>query len=139
MAGGALGSFLFATSTGKNEVHELHDIFHINEKKKNTKTPYQQRVEEGKKIDISDKTNDIDNDEVIDNSETRKMRRLSRRKTVANRIEKGRGLSDSHSGHWVDEGDTSLTQQQRTIRRRALTKRMEEGKGLSDSHSGKWE
>lgn len=125
MAGGALGSFVLATTTGKNEVHELHDIFHINEKKKETQTPYQKLMEDGKE----------------NNLDTRKKRRLSRRKTVANRLANGRGLSDSHGGQWLDEGEgeVSITQKQRSIRRRSLTKRMEEGRGLSDSHSGKWQ
>lgn len=111
MAGGALGSFLMATTTGKNEVHELHDIFHINEKKKN----------------------DDENINVM------RQRTLSRRKTISSRLEKGRGLSDSHGGHWLDEEELSMTQKQRGIRRRSMTQRLEQGKGLSDSHSGKWE
>ena len=112
MAGGALGSFLMATSTGKNEVHELHDIFHINEKNKN-------------------------GDENIN---LMRQRTLSRRKTISSRLEKGRGLSDSHGGHWlVDDEEMSMTQKQRGIRRRSMTQRLEQGKGLSDSHSGKWE
>lgn len=129
MAGGALGSFLMATSTGKNEVHELHDIFHINEK--DTRTSYQKAVDEGRMNSTLDKTDDAN---------SMKSRRLSRRRTVAKRLEKGHGLSDSHGGQWLEEdGDKSMTQEQRTIRRRVMTKRLEEGKGLSDSHSGKWQ
>lgn len=96
MAGGALGSFLMATTTGKNEVHELHDIFHINEQKKNTKTPYQQVVED-----------DINSND----PKHRRQRRLSRRKTLSHRLEQGRGLSDSYGGNWVeeDEDETSMT------------------------------
>lgn len=132
MAGGALGSFLMATSTGKNEVHELHDIFHINEKKKDTRTPYQKVSENGKeKPQINS-----DDDESL---ESMKRRMLSRRKTVSSRIERGRGLSDSHGGHWIDEEEMSMTQRQRGLRKKTMTQRLEQGKGLSDSHSGKWE
>ena len=46
MAGSALGSFLMATTTGKNEVHQLHSIFEIG--KNEYKTPYQKFYEEGK-------------------------------------------------------------------------------------------
>ena len=133
MAGGALGSFLLATSTGKNEIHELHDIFHINEKKKDTRTSYQRAVDEGRMGGIGS-----DKDELKD-LDSMKSRRLSRRRTMANRMEKGQGLSDSHGGHWPENGNRSMTQEQRTIRKRMMTKRLEEGKGLSDSHSGKWQ
>lgn len=162
LAGGALGSFLMATTTGKNEIHELHDIFHINEKKKETKTKYQKIVDDAaasslsydgqSSINVDNKIltggniNDNDNDDDNDNSNTRKQRRLSRRKTVAHRLSKGRGLSDSHGGHWIlddneKEGgeNATMTQTQRTIRRKSMTKRLEEGRGLSDSHSGKWQ
>lgn len=130
MVGGALGSFLMATSTGKNEVHELHDIFHINEKKKNMNTPYQQVVEDGK---INGQIGDDD-----ESADMLKQRMLSRRKTISSRLDKGRGLSDSHGGHWVDEEKLTMTQEQRGIRRRSMTHRLEQGRGLSDSHSGKW-
>mmetsp|Transcript_22183 Transcript_22183/g.25671 ORF Transcript_22183/g.25671 Transcript_22183/m.25671 type:complete len:218 (-) Transcript_22183:270-923(-) len=130
MLGGSLGSFLLATTTGKNEVHELHDIFHIGEKEKPL-TPYQRSIENAKKVG-----GDYNNDTSFD----RKRRRLSRRKTRADRLQKGRGLSDSHSGHWLEEDETTtMTQQNRSSRRQNMTKRLEEGRGLSDSHSGKWE
>lgn len=50
MAGGALGSFLMAMTTGKNEIHELHDIFHMNEKVKYDRSNYQKLVETGKEV-----------------------------------------------------------------------------------------
>lgn len=140
LAGGAFGSFIMATTTGKNEVHELHDIFHINEKKKETNTKYQQIVEGAQRDSVDDGIGAIQVNDMEENSDTRKKRRLSRRRTVADRLAKGRGLSDSHGGHWLDEEEEmSMTQKQRSLRRRTMTKRLEEGKGLSDSHSGKWE
>mmetsp|Transcript_5342 Transcript_5342/g.7945 ORF Transcript_5342/g.7945 Transcript_5342/m.7945 type:complete len:227 (+) Transcript_5342:2683-3363(+) len=138
MGGGALGSFVMATTTGKNEVHELHDIFKIGEKETKKVTPYQESIQKDKEKMMVDASASVLGDGVEDIND-RKKRRLSRRKTVANRLEKGRGLSDSHGGHWVeDERDGSMTQKQRAIRRRTMTKRLEEGKGLSDSHSGRW-
>ena len=132
MAGGALGSFLLATTTGKNEVHELHDIFHINERKK-----------DGTDLDLEREKlqKEEEEDEKVMTGDARRKRMLSRRKTMFNRLEKGRGLSDSHGGHWIEEDDNetlSMTQKQRGIRRRTMTKRLEEGRGLSDSHSGTW-
>ena len=80
-----------------------------------------------------------DYDNAADDLDIRRKRRLSRRKTVANRLATGRGLSDSHGGLWVDDEEgSSMTQKQRSIRRRTMTRRLEEGTGLSDSHSGKW-
>ena len=75
----------------------------------------------------------------IDDVDSMKSRRITRRQTMSKRMERGHGLSDSHGGHWPEDGGSSMTQEQRTIRRKAMAKRLEEGKGLSDSHSGKWQ
>eukprot|EP00553_Chaetoceros_curvisetus_P006804 CAMPEP_0204626732 /NCGR_PEP_ID=MMETSP0717-20131115/12555_1 /ASSEMBLY_ACC=CAM_ASM_000666 /TAXON_ID=230516 /ORGANISM="Chaetoceros curvisetus" /LENGTH=123 /DNA_ID=CAMNT_0051642773 /DNA_START=46 /DNA_END=417 /DNA_ORIENTATION=- len=44
LMGGAMGSFILATTTGKNEVHNMHNIFEIG--KKDPRTPYQKTVED---------------------------------------------------------------------------------------------
>ena len=36
LAGGAFGSFLMATTTGKNQVYKLHDIFQVGATRKTT-------------------------------------------------------------------------------------------------------
>lgn len=86
MLGGALGSFIMATTTGKNSVHNLHDIFEVGKSEKPL-TPYQQAYDRAQQDAYS-----------IDN---RVERRLTRRRTLKRRMEKDHGLSDSHGGQWV--------------------------------------
>ena len=118
MAGGALSSFLLATTTGKNEVHQMHDIFEIG--KNEYKTPYQKHYENAKLND--EETEDM-----------RNKRRLSRRKTVSKRLTKGQGLSDSHSGTWIQERTVSEDEQRRSARRVSMAKRLDESKGHNKS------
>jgi len=88
MLGGALGSFIMASTAGKNSVHNLHDIFEVG-KSDRPLTPYQQAYERAQQDSYN---MEIDN---------RVERRLTRRQTLKKRIEKDRGLSDSHGGQWV--------------------------------------
>jgi hypothetical protein len=125
MAGGTLCSFILASTTGKNQVHQMHDIFEIG--KKEYKTPYQQASENAKLSEVD--------------PESREKRRLSRRKTVSRRLTEGQGLSDSHSGTWVKQGIVSSEEEQRrSDRRRTMANRLDDPNrhGLSDSHGGKW-
>ena len=111
MAGSALGSFLMATTTGKNEVHQLHSIFEIG--KNEYKTPYQKFYEEGKA-------------KVEESEEAREKRRLSRRKTVSKRLTEGQGLSDSHSGTWIeDEKTISEDEKRRSARKVSMSRRLD--------------
>ena len=126
MLGGALGSFALATAAGKNEVHNMHDVFEVGKKKpEDSLTPYQKSVEEARK--------DAEHQEA-----DRRKRRLSRRQNVAKRLEDGRGLSDSHGGNWLDQETQIEERKRRLSRRKTVAKRIEEGRGLSDSHGGKW-
>lgn len=127
MLGGALGSFAFATAAGKNEVHNMHDVFEAGKKKPEDKsiTPYQKAVADAKK---DSELEEID----------RGRRRLSRRKNVAKRLEDGQGLSDSHGGHWLKDEEQIEERRRRLSRRKTVAKRIEEGRGLSDSHGGRW-
>ena len=123
MAGGALGSFAFATAAGKNKVHNLHNIFEIG--KKDTQTPYQ------KSLALAN----ADENSLAE----RELRRLSRRKSVRMRLEESRGLSDSHGGQWIrDEERVEERQKRRLSRRKTVQRRLENGHGLSDSHGGQW-
>jgi hypothetical protein len=130
MAGGALGSFLLATTTGKNKVHHMHDIFEIG--KNEYKTPYQQAYENAKKV------KEGHSDGI--SPESRMQRLLSRRRTMSQRLTEGHGLSDSHGGTWLAEQDLSDDERRRMERRMGMAKRLENPNihGLSDSHGGKW-
>lgn len=131
MAGGALGSFLLATTTGKNKVHHMHDIFEIG--KNEYKTPYQQAYENAKKAKEQQHVDDA-------SPELRRQRLLSRRRTMSQRLTEGHGLSDSHGGTWLAEQDLSDDERRRMERRMGMAKRLENPNihGLSDSHGGKW-
>ncbi len=118
MAGGALGSFLLATTKGKNEVHQMHDIFEIG--KNEYKTPYQMAYENAKM-----KSEETD--------EERRRRHLSRRKTISKRLIEGQGLSDSHSGTWLQEDKMNEHEKRRSDRRISISKRLEDSSGLNRS------
>ena len=87
MVGGAVGSFVMATTAGKNRVHKLHGIYEAG--KSEVGSGYQ-----------SDLARAQEREEEI---RERNRRRLSRRATVRQRLEEGHGLSDSHGGHWTNE------------------------------------
>jgi hypothetical protein len=129
MAGGALGSFILATTTGKNKVHHMHDIFEIG--KHEHKTPYQEAYENAQKA--RGHVDDV-------SPESRRQRLLSRRRTMSQRLTEGHGLSDSHGGTWLMEQDLSVDERRRVERRMGMAKRLENPNihGLSDSHGGKW-
>mmetsp|Transcript_23387 Transcript_23387/g.67392 ORF Transcript_23387/g.67392 Transcript_23387/m.67392 type:complete len:225 (-) Transcript_23387:95-769(-) len=134
MVGGAVGSFVMATAAGKNRVHKLAPIY-----------------EAGKKEGVvssaggmSDYQRDLQRaQEREEEIRERNRRRLSRRKTMRQRLEEGHGLSDSHSGNWADDNNTSQSEtwernRRRMSRRATVRHRLEEGHGLSDSHGGHW-
>jgi len=89
MAGGALGSFVLATTTGKNKVHTMHPVFEVG--KHVYKTPYQTAYDNAR----------IAAEE--DSEKSGEKRRMSRRQTVSKRLVEGHGLSDSHGGTWFKE------------------------------------
>ena len=96
LLGGALGSFTLATMTGKNGVHKLHNFF--NRGKIDTSIPYQKKL------------NEAHGQEDVDDVETRRARRMTRRETFAKHLEEGSGLLDSHGGHWLAEKETDEKQ-----------------------------
>ena len=135
LGGGALGMFLFATSTGKQEVYKLHPIFQVGAMPKGD-LDYQKRVLQAKEFE--------------------KIRTV-RRKTIADTIQNHHGLSDSHGGNWTKEKVEQEQEQQqgeffesnnspdmnklkeiRVLRRRTLSDNIQQGHGLSDSHGGHW-
>mmetsp|Transcript_21058 Transcript_21058/g.38241 ORF Transcript_21058/g.38241 Transcript_21058/m.38241 type:complete len:192 (+) Transcript_21058:164-739(+) len=124
LAGGAFGSFLMATTTGKNEVHKIHDVFQVGSK---------QELE--KQQDLLSSINRTEREE-------RARNRVLRRKTIQDTIQHGQGLTDSHGGRWaredqrfegqivfVDEDEErAMRQQNRMLRRKTLQDTIEHGR-----------
>lgn len=80
------GSFLMATTTGKNQVHKLHPIFELGAEK--PESQYQKSLEQ--------RRNEIENG--------KERNRLFRRQTLERTIRNDHGgLSDAHGGHWLKE------------------------------------
>ena len=117
LAGGALGSFLAATVTGKNQVHNLHPIFQVGAKpppKDGEMSDYQKSLQRAQEMDHespvrerarmsrSRPTSDLPQTPE-DVREQRRQNRVLRRETLRNALQHQHGLSDSHGGHWVDE------------------------------------
>mmetsp|Transcript_22422 Transcript_22422/g.31256 ORF Transcript_22422/g.31256 Transcript_22422/m.31256 type:complete len:212 (+) Transcript_22422:205-840(+) len=114
LGGSALGSYVMAVTTGKNEVHNLHPVFEVGSK----------QWEEAQKQQLDE--------------EQRHRNRLIRRESLKRTIEQGKGgLSDSHGGYW-EEDHSNQRQQNRQVRRVAMKDTIEHGHGISDSHGGKW-
>lgn len=102
----------------------MHDIFEIG--KHDSKSPYQQVYERSKLQALEE-----------DAAAIREKRRLSRKISVNRRLTEGQGLSDSHSGIWLDderEGNPMTEdEKRRSVRRVTMSKRMDESQGLSSS------
>lgn len=121
LAGGAFGSFLMATTTGKNEVHKIHDVFTVGSK---------QEIERQQR-------------EAMDPERQERARnRLLRRKTLGDTIQHGQGITDSHGGRWarederfggqvvfIDEDEErAMREQNRLDRRKTLQDTIEQGR-----------
>ena len=149
LGGGAFGSFIFAVTMGKRQVHNLHSIFQANANPKGDKKLdyYQRTLQDTKEAPAQ---NDVDLEKLEENN-------VIRRRTVHDSIRTGHGLSDSHGGHWVPEDgklitdtglpaaaadsgqvDVKALQQIRVLRRKSVNDSLQSGHGLSDSHGGRW-
>merc|ERR1712085_235045 len=102
MLGGAFGSYICSTVTGKNNVHFLHPILYYG----------QEEEEEGSNNQTMRTEHDNDRRKYALEREERK---IQRRKTMKQQLEEGHGLSDSHGGHWIDE-ETVMKEQLNNIR-----------------------
>jgi hypothetical protein len=80
----AVGCFVAASTTGKNEVHVLHPIFRAGA----VDTQHQEHQEHEHSL--------------VDPVKLKQMR-MTRRRTLTDNLHRGHGLSDSHSGRWVEE------------------------------------
>jgi hypothetical protein len=90
----ALGTFLFSSSTGKEEVYKLHPVFRVGANDNNPHLPDEQEAAAAG-VNIN-KHPTVDRDRLQHN-------RMTRRKTLMDSIQRGRGFSDAHSGRWVEE------------------------------------
>jgi len=95
LGGGAFGMFLFAVSTGKEQVHNLHPIFQVGAAPPGDlgRHDYQTQMNMS-----GERDGDLD---------IQKMHqtRVTRRRTMADSFSK-HGLSDSHGGHWFKENQS---------------------------------
>lgn len=117
MLGGALGSFLCASTAGKNEVHKMHPVFQvgaqvpgttIEEASVKTTTSYQESLQRAKDREVElerRRSSHSSSSPEVEESRTQRARnRLFRRETLTKALEPGHGgLSDAHGGHWYHE------------------------------------
>ena len=81
----AVGCFIAASTTGKNEVHVLHPIFRVGA------------------VDTTSQTQQTPEQHSLVDPARLKQMRMTRRRTLTDNLHRGHGLSDSHSGRWVEE------------------------------------
>jgi hypothetical protein len=129
--GGTLGSFLLATTTGKNEVHNLHPIY--------------QRGAIHPPLGSSDAEGDGDGAKLSSSSYHEGLQRAQLRESDLRTLERSRTLSHRASlpivTEEVDELSVERVQRERNrlFRRASLSQQLEGGGGgLSDSHGGRW-
>lgn len=140
----AFGQFFMASTTGKELVHLLHPVFQAGSFGDSSSPNHQNN------------SNRHEPSGSVDPERLREMR-AARRKSLMETLHHQRGgISDSHSGHWVEEA-SSLTEENgnhtesptpvdpqrlrdmRLARRKSLMEQLYSQKGgISDSHSGRW-
>jgi hypothetical protein len=97
MLGGAIGSFMLSTTAGKNDAHQLHDIFESGsrdsrQKRLDSQQDHLKEEQERDLLTVSDRMQ-------------REKNRLARRASIENNLKAHHGLSDSHGGHWADDDE----------------------------------
>ena len=115
LLGGALGSFVNATTEGKNQVHNLHPIFQVGARPPlltpdgKVMSPYQHQLEEMRQREVEVQILEARRDrtaseqEYLDNARREKNRLLRRASLSQSLLQEGHhGLSDAHGGHWVE-------------------------------------
>lgn len=158
LGGGAFGSFIMATTTGKNEVHKLHPVFQVGSKQEYEQSLIraQQREADLKQMEhgrLVRRASQEYDDEMDEARRERARNRMIRRKTLQDNIQHGRGQTDSHGGRWAPDEERfqgqvvfidpdeerAMRQKNRMLRRKALQDTIEHGRGQTDSHGGRWE
>lgn len=146
----AFGTFFMASTTGKELVHLLHPVFRTGWAEPEHDLALPKLNYEG-----------VRNEGMVNSRQLKEMR-SARKKTLTETLyQGGRGISDSHSGRWVESNEnmnnnnisnnisssissaSSVDPQQlremRATRRKSLTETLlKGGRGISDSHSGRW-
>jgi hypothetical protein len=128
--GGTLGSFLMATTTGKNEVHNLHPIY--------------QRGAIHPPLASSDAEGGGDSASSSSSSYREGLQRAQLRESDLRTLERSRTLSHRAPLPIVEEVDELSVERvqrerNRLFRRASLSQQLDgKGGGLSDSHGGKW-
>lgn len=126
MVGASLGSFVLASTTGKNSVHTLHPVFARGSKRavvpaddddasvNYRDAKYRAQAHEDLR-DIKNKSLSLarsrtqvreqlmDADEAPDARQELERNRILRRESLSKSFRAGQGLSDSHGGHWVQD------------------------------------
>lgn len=118
LLGGAIGSFAMATTTGKNEVHQLHPIFQVGSRTNpNSKidsssslSAYELSLLQAKERDedlrsLESRRHMTTAEQDVMDRVRREKNRLYRRATLTKSMEHVGGLSDSHGGHWVQDAE----------------------------------
>lgn len=108
----AFGTFFMASTTGKEVVHKLHPVFRAQweEPPNNLSLPklennnYQQTNTNMVVLSNNNKNgDDTTTTTTVDPQRLREMR-VTRRKSLMEALQqRGHGISDSHSGRWVEE------------------------------------
>jgi len=150
LGGGSFGSFIMASTTGKNEVHKLHPVFEVGSKKEYEQSLIraQQRETELRQMEHGRLVRRASQDEQLVSSYTaederamRQKNRMLRRRTLQDNIQHGRGQSDSHGGKWAREDERfegqvvfvdpdeerAMRQRNRMMRRKTLQDTLEHG------------
>lgn len=121
LVGFAFGTFLGASITGKEEIHNLHPIFRAGAAVDVTAAP-----------DASASSSASSDDGGRQQKLGFQARWFQARKEVQQQQEAGEG------GAGAAEVDRQRLQNMRMTRRRTLMNNIHQGHGLSDSHSGRW-
>lgn len=107
LAAGALGSFVMALTTGKNEVHNLHPIFALGVRPSAVEESVRQARARDDGLRYLEKRAQVhlsaDEQDMLERMK-RENNRLYRRASLTQSLEHG-GLSDSHGGHWIRDED----------------------------------
>lgn len=111
----AFGTFFMASTAGKEVVHTLYPVFRAGwvEPQNDLNLPkldYNQKIklskennsDEGTTTAAADNNNNNNDTIPVDPQQLREMR-VVRRKSLMETLQNGRGISDSHSGRWVEE------------------------------------
>ena len=98
----AFGTFFMASTAGKELVHTLHPVFRAGWVEPPNDLSLPKTLDYQTKIRLS-KENDNNSSIPVDPQQLREMR-VTRRKSLMETLhQSGRGISDSHSGRWVEE------------------------------------